>query len=293
VDNLAAAANEAFTSGDGSVFAAAFTENGVFESLDPTGSFAAVGRPAITGIIFEPDPSFQVTIVESTVDGTTVTGTAEVVDSATLDAGVTRHIELFTAQTEGELVSHFRLTYDESDPETATYLEYLASLPEEDEEFPPGTVTIDMEGYQPCQMFVGEFEEEGIRFLTIEVEPGAEGVAQPAHIHTGTCAEPGPIVYPLASVVAGNSFTLLSAPLDELLGSDYIVNVHLSPEESTTYVSCAVLAEAEEPTAEPTTQLPDTGTGAGDDNALGYVIAALAAAGSIITLTAFGLRRRA
>jgi hypothetical protein len=227
----------------------------------------------------EEDPDFQVTLVDSQVDGATVTGSIEVVDADTIAAGVTRHIELFTAVTEGDLVASLTLTYDESDPETATYLAYLEENAEGDEGPPEDTVELAMDGDQEGSVFVGGFDDFGILF--IEIDPGTEGVLQPAHVHTGTCDEPGPIVYPLGLVKDGGSFTLLSASQSDLLENDYIVNVHLSEAEMGTYVSCAALVEPdEEPTDEgPTIQLPPTGSGsAGTDSP--WLIVALVAAGA-------------
>jgi len=294
VDNLIEAANESFPSGDGSILAAAFTEDGVFASING-GSFAIVGREAMTVGFSEEDPDFQVTLLESTVDGDTVTGSVEVVDADTIAAGVDTHIELFTAVTEGDLVSSLTLTYDESDPDTATYLAYLEANEGEPDDLPPGSVTIALEGDQPGQAFIGSFEA-GTSFMDVEVTPGAEGVAQPAHVHTGTCDAPGPIVYPIASVVEGRSFTILSADMDELLGSDYIVNVHLSPEEADTYVSCAVLEEAEAPAPTAAPGLPSTGGGpasASGSSGLTLVVVMLALSGALAGAGALAWRARA
>jgi hypothetical protein len=62
---------------------------------------------------------------------------------------------------------------------------------------------------------------------------------QPAHIHTGTCANLNPAPkYPLTSVVNGKSDTTVKASWDELSKSDFAINVHKSATEAATYVSC-------------------------------------------------------
>lgn len=69
-----------------------------------------------------------------------------------------------------------------------------------------------------------------------------EGVAQPAHIHTGTCADIGGVVYPLTSPVGGMSATTLDVSLDDILaGLPLALNVHKSPEEADVYVACGDL----------------------------------------------------
>ena len=68
---------------------------------------------------------------------------------------------------------------------------------------------------------------------------GATG-GHPAHIHSGTCAELGDVVYPLTDVDAsGESVTIVDSPLADLLTSGpYAINIHLSADEIGTYVAC-------------------------------------------------------
>src|SRR3970282_119742 len=103
---------------------------------------------------------------------------------------------------------------------------------EEGEETPPsGFVTISLAaqpgGSQPGEGFLSE-AAPGVSFAGIEITAGLNNVPQPAHLHTGNCAQPGPIVYPLASVYNGGSFTILSAGSDEITAQNLILNVHLS-----------------------------------------------------------------
>jgi Cu/Zn superoxide dismutase len=74
---------------------------------------------------------------------------------------------------------------------------------------------------------------------TVAVElSGAPATPQPAHIHDGTCATLGDVVYPLTNVENGASETTVDAPLSDLQGADYDINVHESEEMIQTYVAC-------------------------------------------------------
>ncbi len=94
--------------------------------------------------------------------------------------------------------------------------------------------------------------------------PSAGDGPHPAHIHAGSCAELGDVVFPLTSVdvVSGEtvgsesahpvktSVTYLDVSLDEIVAGDHAVNVHLSDEEIGTYIACGdiggVVAEDED-----------------------------------------------
>ncbi len=68
---------------------------------------------------------------------------------------------------------------------------------------------------------------------------GAPATAQPAHIHTGTCAELKGVVYPLTSVTNGSSTTVVKGiTIDQLLKSPMAINVHKSASDLATYVAC-------------------------------------------------------
>jgi hypothetical protein len=72
---------------------------------------------------------------------------------------------------------------------------------------------------------------------------GAAGVAQPDHIHVGTCAklDPKP-TYALAPVVNGVSTTVVNVPLSTLTATPFAVNVHKSAADIGTYVACGNLS---------------------------------------------------
>jgi hypothetical protein len=63
---------------------------------------------------------------------------------------------------------------------------------------------------------------------------------QPAHIHVGSCPNPGAVKYPLTNVVNGKSETTLNVTMDDLLKSSdkLAVNVHKSAQESSVYTAC-------------------------------------------------------
>ncbi len=64
-------------------------------------------------------------------------------------------------------------------------------------------------------------------------------VAEPAHIHLGSCPTPGAVVYPLTSVVNGASETDIQTTLDGLLAQlPLSINVHKSEKEIKVYVAC-------------------------------------------------------
>jgi hypothetical protein len=68
---------------------------------------------------------------------------------------------------------------------------------------------------------------------------------QPAHIHSGTCANLGGVVYPLTNVVAGASTTTVKGvTIDKLLGGTYAINVHESAANLGHYVACGDITAA-------------------------------------------------
>lgn len=108
-----------------------------------------------------------------------------------------------------------------------------------------------------------------------DTEPAS---AFPAHIHSGTCAELGDVVFPLndlarvaeapldatpvdviptpedmdedatpaamaegRAVPVASSVTLVEASLDDILGDEHAINVHESPENIQNYIACGDL----------------------------------------------------
>lgn len=118
--------------------------------------------------------------------------------------------------------------------------------------------------------------------VTVNIRPGAAGVAEPAHIHVGACPDVAAVKYPLTSVMDGKSTTTVDAKLSDLQAGNMAVNVHKSAQEIQVYVSCGNIPVA--------SAVPATLPKAGDNTwpiVAGVLIIALALLG-----IGFGLRRR-
>jgi len=75
--------------------------------------------------------------------------------------------------------------------------------------------------------------------VEIKLTGAPRGVAQPAHIHVGSCPGVGAIKYPLASVTNGESVTNLDVPVSQIMKElPLAINVHKSAAESSIYYSC-------------------------------------------------------
>lgn len=87
-------------------------------------------------------------------------------------------------------------------------------------------------------------------------ESEAAQAAHPAHIHAGSCAELGEVVYPLTDValptgemmgasgghpVAISDTNIPDVPLQTILDGEYAVNIHLSADEIGTYIACGAI----------------------------------------------------
>ena len=81
-------------------------------------------------------------------------------------------------------------------------------------------------------------EEDGVLKVEVDVQP-AEPVAQPAHIHEGTCDQLGPIVYRLENIVGGHSMTELpDVTMEDLATGNMAINLHLSFADFATFTAC-------------------------------------------------------
>ena len=78
--------------------------------------------------------------------------------------------------------------------------------------------------------------------VTLNLTGAPAGVTQPAHIHTGTCANIGGVLYPLTFPVDGVSETTLNVTLAQLKEQmPLALNVHKSQAEASVYYSCGDL----------------------------------------------------
>jgi len=60
----------------------------------------------------------------------------------------------------------------------------------------------------------------------------------PAHIHAGACPTVGAVVFPLTSVTNNKSETTVAASIADILRAPHAINVHKSPQEISSYISC-------------------------------------------------------
>lgn len=81
-------------------------------------------------------------------------------------------------------------------------------------------------------------EESGNLIVEIQVTP-SEAVAQPAHIHHGTCDQLGKIEHSLENVIGGHSETEFpGVSLKSVATGDLAVNIHLSFSDFATFTAC-------------------------------------------------------
>ncbi len=97
----------------------------------------------------------------------------------------------------------------------------------------------------------------------VSIKPGPAGVAQPVHIHEGSCPGVGAVKFPLTNIVDGKSKTTVDATLDDILKGGYSINAHESTANAGKYVACgAVKATASINSPAPTAaQNPGTSGG--------------------------------
>ena len=86
-------------------------------------------------------------------------------------------------------------------------------------------------------------ETNGQVTVTVTLTGYPKDVAQPAHIHVGTCPGVGAVKYPLTSIVNGKSTTVLEVTLAQLRAqAPLAINVHKSAKEASVYTACGPLS---------------------------------------------------
>ena len=81
--------------------------------------------------------------------------------------------------------------------------------------------------------------------VVVAIANAPTDVAQPIHIHPGSCAKLDPKPkYPLTNVLDGLSTTLVDVPLAQLVAGGFAVNVHKSTADISKYVACGDLGTA-------------------------------------------------
>ncbi len=82
-------------------------------------------------------------------------------------------------------------------------------------------------------------EVDGKAQVKLALTGGLATLAEPAHIHLGSCAALGDVKYPLSNVLTGKSTTVLNVSLAQLkAGLPLAINVHKSVAEAGVYVAC-------------------------------------------------------
>ena len=285
-ESVVVAFAEALNEGQSEAAISLFAEDAFFSDIDG-GSFAAVGHPAVSFILqdvdVESDPDFHVEILEISAAGDTVTGVAEVTDAIAVAAGVDRYIQPFTFVVVDGKISEAHFTYDTSDAQTQTFLDFTASQ-EEDGEFPGASVELTLEGTQPGGGFVGDAVSlgataNGISAVGVFLEPGSG--LQTANIYEGTCDALGDVASRLAVLSQGIAFSIVSLEYAHLTTEPHAIAVQAS-ETDATIVACGEIEAAATPPL-----LPSTGMGAGstDGTPFGSLATALAALGAVAVVT--------
>jgi Cu/Zn superoxide dismutase len=82
-------------------------------------------------------------------------------------------------------------------------------------------------------------EAEGKTKVVIALKGQPAGVAQPVHVHKGTCRQLDPKpAYGLTTLAEGKSETTIDVPLASLQTGGFAVNGHKSAQDVNTYVFC-------------------------------------------------------
>jgi hypothetical protein len=127
--------------------------------------------------------------------------------------------------------------------------------------------------------------------------PGVTG-DHPTHIHTGTCDDfdPNPL-YPLTTVILdpvddqGESATEVDdVSLDELLADDFVILVHQSMDELTTYLVCGEIVQTASTPSTPA--MPVTGVGSAIQDSLDAWYLVLGATVVLFVAAGLGFRFR-
>ncbi|MEK7151071.1 MAG: hypothetical protein AAB783_02645 [Patescibacteria group bacterium] len=97
---------------------------------------------------------------------------------------------------------------------------------------------------------------DGKAHVELNLQGSPKTTPQPAHIHVGSCAEPGAVKYPLTNVVGGVSTTTLEVSVETLSQTiPFSVVVHKSVKEVGIYTVCGDVLQDNVIEAEPITIL--------------------------------------
>ncbi|MCH7593777.1 MAG: hypothetical protein IIB27_04640 [Chloroflexi bacterium] len=79
--------------------------------------------------------------------------------------------------------------------------------------------------------------------VIISVGSAAAGLAQPVHIHEGTCDALGDVKFPLTNLVDGRSVTVIDQSISNVMRAGFAVNLHKSGDEIAVYTACGNLED--------------------------------------------------
>lgn len=238
---------DAVNAGSPPLAAVLFADDGLVELVDVKAN-GNVGRETLQdffgGFVFIKS---RFTIISSETSGDTASGRVEVTWSQLQEQGTERIVDLFTVEVKGGKISRLRLQFDLTDLQTSGVFAFFKAQPQQGGH-PPDVRWMPMgpgrDADQSGIATVGAPEDMPIGGVAIDIAPGAASVLQPAHIHSGSCDNLGPIVLPLVSLLNGKSFTHISKPrVSEFLKGEFAINVHQSAEEHDVYVACGNIGE--------------------------------------------------
>lgn len=119
-------------------------------------------------------------------------------------------------------------TTDQTASPSAAMTDVTITLAEQNKSGEVGTATLS--------------EVDGKVKVTLNMSGAPKDIAQPAHIHVGSCPDVGAVKYPLTSPINGISETILDVTPAQLKSELPLgINVHKSADEATVYVSCGDL----------------------------------------------------
>lgn len=108
----------------------------------------------------------------------------------------------------------------------------------------PGVVTISLSSQNNSGISgtASLRELQGKVAVSLNLTGSPANSSHPAHIHAGSCPEPGLVKYPLVNPVNGKSDTILDVSLAQLKTEvPLAINIHASQTDPKTYVSCGNL----------------------------------------------------
>jgi hypothetical protein len=110
----------------------------------------------------------------------------------------------------------------------------------------PLKITLHSQNHSGETGFVTMTQEGDNVVVAVTTDNAPAGVAQPMHIHKGTCdtLDPKP-TYPLSTLQGGTSTTTLkNMTLAQLETGDFAVNIHHSTTDVPTYYACGNIPKA-------------------------------------------------